>query len=285
MKKILLFILTAMAFSCSDDNNATLSDTALTLKKTVTYTPIKAAYDNGAAWSYKHVQYFENNKPVADSIFDPSGNLSMNIEYIASGNTRDEKYWYANNYLGKRTLYTYDNLGRIIKQAIYSSQVSDYIERRFTYEPGLVTTRSYSVSAGQEQLLSSGTTTLNTLGMITSESEFDGDKLIKNNISTMPGVPEVAMEYYAVAKPQSLRKTVYELNNLFIESSEYRVATAEENNYYIKKYRFADYNGVTQEVTFESVFDENGYITYTKGTGVVLPYEADRNLERFYYYE
>lgn len=283
MKKILLFILTAMAFSCSDDNNATLSDTALTLKKTVTYTPNKAAFDSGEMFTTKRIQYFEDNKVVADSIFDPSGLLI--IEYTITANTREEKYWYASNYMAKRTVYTYDNLGRIIKQAIYSPQVSDYIERRFTYEPGLVTTKTYSVSAVQEQLLYTGTATLNSLGMIMSGSEYDGDKLIKNNISPLPGVPEVAMEYYAVAKPQSLRKTVYELNNLFMESDEDRVATAEENNYYLRKYRFADYNGVTQEVTFESVFDQNGYITYTKGTGVILPYEADRNLERFYYYE
>lgn len=284
----LAFAFIAMLTACSDDETSPLdNDTELQLRKTVTYMPSKTAYDNNQADSYKNVQYFENSKIVADSTFNASGVLNGKVIHTYTGNVHQFSV-YSNiiNYGDmpfREFIHTFDNQGRLIEEKITMPYSTSASLTRFVYGAGNVTVEHYDTDTGLVMPQYTWTTTLNGMGLIENGSEYDGDKIIKNNLGTGSG--EVSLDYYNTSMPINMQKTVNERNNLFLEFGESRVTTVENGNYYLKSYSYNDFYGNTETITFESQFDSAGYIIYTKGTGYIGAYQVDRNLERYYYYE
>jgi len=290
MKKCLLcqaICLLVLFTGCSDDDSLTPlnNETIQELSKVITYMPSKQSYENGEIESTKNVQYFEGTNVIADTTFDISGNIHSRVAHIYTSNSYELNYYHGTS-LNLKLTYIYDSLGRIIEiksdnSFLYQGFPNQGLaSRKLIYENGQVVCERYDEN---NQLMPQYTRyyLLNTTGLITFDSNFIGDKLVANNLS----MGSVAMDYYDVAKPANMLKSIYQLNNLFFESSEYRVHMAENNNYYLQSYSYINYNGISETVTFESEFDDLGYILHTKGTGVVANYEADRNLERFYYYD
>lgn len=285
MKKILLtslFAATALLTSCSDDETTPVTtNTALELRKTITYIPSKAAYDNNEADSYRQVQYFESNKVIADSTFDTADNLSGKVIHTYTANVYKFSEYGSSSSSGlvlfRELTRTYDNLGRLTEEKGTGASTLT----KFVYGPGTITIQHYDSSTGLIMPQYTATATLNSLGLIEDGCEYIGDKIVRNNLNPFP----VTLDYYSVVMPANLQKTIHQRNNLFLESGESRVTTVENGNYYLKNYGYEDPTGLPETVTFTSTFDAAGYITHTKGNGYVAPYQAGRYLERFYYYE
>ncbi len=292
MKKTILFAALAIAgafTSCSDDDAATnnVQDTSLELVKTIKYAPTKEAYDNNEEGSEKNVQYFEGNKVVADTTFDASGSIFIRVVHTYTNNTHIEETWINEN-LYNKTTEIFDNENRIIESQniFYASGISneDLSIKKFVYNAGSITQTPYDPDTNQPMTQYDLIWNTNSLGLIEEEVTYQDDKPVQWDLIASQESATVNLEYYNTAMPSNQIKTITELNNLWLTSTDYRIDLAENNNYYLMRYvQTTSPIPSTTIVNFEKTFNDLGYVTYSKAEGTI--YENVRNSETFYYYE
>jgi len=295
--KIYLLMLAGITLASCNDEDAVTTDTLateLTLQRVEKFSPSLELYTAGAAESFKNVKYYSNNRVVADTTFDASGNVTQTQTYLYTGSNLTTKFIYhISSYLKYQFAYDADN--RLKDQKVYGnngSGIEQYIEHSIsTYgDDNSITLKAMStfdetIVIPQTEI----TYLLNSQGYINSASSYgystsinyEGNKPTQYT-ETYGDEESYVLDYsfYATPMPANLVAPNAAFNNTIIKGARYmpQIDLAQNCSYYINKLQ--DNNG--QLVTFDKTFNELNYVTYSKATGYMN--QQVYNSETFYYY-
>lgn len=284
LKNVLLGLVVASFFSCSNDADTT-NNPNLTLYKRVI---IRTQSMNAEALT-KEVQYFSNNEIVADTIFNHLEEWTHRKVTTTNGNTKTYKTYTVSGEVIAHREETYDSQGRITgrKQLIPENILA--ISYSYTADESVTVE---AINLIDQTVSYVGTYFKNNQGLIFKENRpatfdpttitegtllFDGLRPIEY---TNSGIT-ISFDYYPVAKPTTILKSTTELNNTVLLGLSL-LKLAEEGNFYFKRN-----NETTNSVstTYQTDFNENNFIEYYKSTYINTA--TTNNLlttEVFYYY-
>lgn len=265
------------ACSSSDDNN----NQEMVLNRVEVYYPSKSEYENSEDqfMAFKEVQYYENGEIALDSFYDGYGNYHSGYIVQTTGNTKIMTYYDAANIVLFTTTYNYDTAGRLLE--IIHLTVNDPLNNKidkYSYEADGTIVHTFQHSSSEPQ--TSNIYTTNEAGLISGTINNDGTWRA-TLIFEDGNVPQINhsnglsryYKYYTTPKPSNLRMNTTQSNNYILEEGLDAVGNIAK--YYLKAYDNADR-------TYESTFNESGYITHTNYEG--NDGSARRKTETFYYY-
>ncbi|MES2484720.1 MAG: hypothetical protein V4581_02075 [Bacteroidota bacterium] len=288
MKKIFLLALAAALFvSCSDNDDSTPAENQMTLKKTEKFSPSLSAYTSGQEGSLKHVQYYQDNHIVADSTFNAQGNLYGLVGHTYTANT------YTRHYTGldqveRATQYTFDDEGRLTHERdILNYPDATNLPPSFVYNTnGSISMYYVEPDTGNSSLARTFYT--NDDGYITGiiySSDmsqtflYDGLKVVQSNVTYgIDNINTTNYTYYNTPVPANMQRSAIEINNSFFMYESNPTDMTNDLAYYSNAY-IKTYEGY---LTFDSTFNEQNYITYSKITGNM--YQLTHDSETLYYY-
>jgi hypothetical protein len=288
MKKIFLLAFTAVTLASCSDDDTTPAENEMTLQRTEKFTPSQQAYTSGSANSFKRVQYYENNRVVADTTYDTQGAVYGYVSHTYTSNTYT-RHNYGNNQAERATKYTFDTQGRVTHAVdILQFPSAENVPPSYVYNTdGSVSQYFVDIEGGTSTLTQTYYT--NNGGVITnSVYNPSGDTVdysyTGNNISSYTyndgyNAPNIInYTYYTTPVPSNMQRSAIEINNGFFMYDANPTDMTNELAYYGNGY-LQSYQGY---LTFDKTFNTLGYITYDKVTGSM--FELLHDAETFYYY-
>lgn len=265
MKKhfiLALLGLTALTSCTDNDTEDTNPNEAPMLHKTITYFPGLENFET------RNVKYYEDNKIVADSTYDSSGNfISRAIHtYNSSNYTIDVKD--ADNVTIAAAAEEYDTQGRLIAFFNYGQNYT------YTYEGNNISV-DYLDPAGA--FINIGMFTMNGDGFITTQTELQGD-VISNATSlgfsgntkpvslmalgTTGTLEELGtFSYYPNNMPANLEKSTLQINNEVLKAFKLEAA-ALTCNYHLQDIIIGGNSVYHSDTTFNPATGYEGYPQY-----------------------
>lgn len=258
---LLLGSATLLIAACSSDDN---NNQEKILDRVEIYYPSKAEYENAefTRTTSKRVQYYENGGITLDSIFD-----GVNEEYRGgskvhpTGNTKVETHFDASGIIQKTITYKYDSTGRLVEVKYQPEGISGILEiTSFSYEADGKISCNYQNPPAEQ--LPNGKHTTNEEGLISGT-------ISNNGISTNPFVyangnivstESTNFTYYDTEKPSNLRMNTIQFNNYILQNRSETESYGMIGRHYLKSSSYANR-------TYESTFDDSGYILYTAYRG------------------
>jgi len=281
-KIYLLLLAGIMLASCSTENiseNTITDANQLTLNKVETYFPSKETYEDSTAiqWVRKNVQHFENGLIVADSTYNYMHELeSTTVRAYSATAASIITYDFNNNTAMSTTLFTYDNLGRIIELSVNSSDINYRKTMAYAADNSCTVTNHYDESGESEVW---GTYIANVEGLLytrnsPNENEiliFEGGKPVIYKQEMLDSNTLINMEYYDVPVPANRLKTVTQINNITLTGNLLESVSG-NSDHYLKSLEGWCY--------YESTFNDFNYITRT----LIMTMPNQSTQEIFYYY-
>lgn len=277
MKKLLfgaMIALTVLTACTDDDTENTNPDTPETvLNKTVTYFP---AFENFVTRNVKY--YDDNNRIVADSTYDNSGNfVSRKIHTVDSGN-----YSIFTKNIEDVTIATqvfqYDDQSRL------TDIFGDGGQRHFTYDGDNITVE---LRLPVDVFVNVGVFRLNSDGYIVSQSFLDNDIITGNtflefsgntkpvSLTSQPTAGSIEQAgtfiYYPNTVPADLEKSTVEINNEVLIANTLE-ASAMSCNYHLKDIMLGDISRYHSDIVFSPISGREGYPQYKTITIDGQPY-------------
>ena len=291
MKTKLLFgIFSALVFtSCSEDGSEMPSDAVQNLVRTEMFSPSLDAYQSNAENSTKRIVYYDENHVVADSTFDPTGNL-LKWQIHEYTNLMHVTTYRATDLFGERKVAkVFDAEGRLIEihwtSLDSASPLNPQLHYGITYHSdGSITIDLVDLDNVYDYFPVT-TMETNVQGLIYKVSHDDSHTLITWD-DTKPvsskffnGIeyfPDQVNTFYTVPKPANLHKSIIELRNTMIFNGYEDQDFPDLMNHYALN--------TAGTLNYERTFNALNYQTYCKATGTLngdLPFDS----ETFFYYE
>ncbi len=291
--KILLAFLIAGAFaSCSEDSSENQTSNSQNLARTEKFSPSLAAYQAGAEGSRKQIVYFENNRVVADSIFDHTGALDEWTlhTYTATTHSLSHRSTASSDEFDRTE--TFDASGRLSK--VYQMPINQptpfigFTTVEYTYGSNAVTQEWIDPQTGLPDTNYTTTMTKNTDGLLYytssnngsfSETHFWNNNPVKfRYFNGIEFFEDIDCTYFPTSLPENLQKSLNALNNVILLNGE-EADIAENFNTYLESISWNSEN----HLEYERTFDANNYQNYCKVAGTFR--ERVRDSETFFYYE
>jgi len=275
---LLLLFIAAVLTSCSAENiseNTIPVENQLTLRKVETYSPSKAVYDSvtEAAWATKKVQHFQGGLIVADSTYNHSNELLATSVRTYGVNTASIISYGLNS---NTTLFTYDDIGRIIELSVSSSEMNYRKTMNYTADGSCTVTNYYYENEEGEVW---GIYTANDDGIFYAHNSptqnesllFEDGKPIIYRQETADNITSLSMVYYNIPMPANRLKTATQINNITLTGL-FSESVAQNCNYYLKT--------LENSYEYDSTFNDLNYITHS----FLFTMPNQSTLETFYYY-
>lgn len=280
----------ALAFaSCSDDGSEMPSDNVQNLLRTEKFSPSLDAYQSNVENSTKRIVYYQENEVIADSTFDPTGNL-LQWQIHEYTNSMHVTTYRATDLFGERKIAeVFDAEGRLTEihwttlnsasplnpQLHYSityhsdgSITNELVDLDGIYDSFPVTTMYTNVEGFIYKMEIGNTHTLIT---------WDGNKPVSSkHFNGVEYFPDQVNTFYTVPKPANMHKSITELtNDMIFNGYEDQDFPDHVNHYALNS---------AGTLNYERTFNALNYQTYCKATGRLngdLPFDS----ETFFYYE